>query len=67
MDQSQVKRKHTLTVIGYMGIKRAYLDMPFPEAKALFEKENGEVEAYNCRIFSFDRTFAVYDAWKHED
>lgn len=57
---------YTLVVIGYTGIKRAYLDIPIEEAKRRYEQEQGEDDA-PIRIFSFTDEFGVYDAWSTED
>ena len=56
--------KHTLIVIGWTGVQRAYLDVPREEAIARYTKsecetpEDGQIEQ-----FEFDDEFGVYSAW----
>ena len=58
-------KKNKLVVIGWMGCKQAYLNMPLEEAKKRFELSNGEsVESMGVKEFDFDDEFCVYDAWE---
>lgn len=66
MDKLPLKRRHTLAVIGLTGVKKAYLDVPLTEAKALYEQEHGEIDDEHCVMFSFDEKFGCYDAWEDE-
>lgn len=63
------KTKNTLTVIGWMGTKRAYLNLSREEAIARWVASEGEAEPADglIDIFEFDDEFAVYDAWSSVD
>jgi hypothetical protein len=56
---------NTLHVIGWTGIKRAYLNISFDEAKSRWIKENNEEDWKEVPIesFEFETVFGVYDAW----
>lgn len=56
---------HTLIVIGYMGIKRCYLDITLDEAKRRFTEKEEELPSDEY-IFQFDfkDEFECYDVWK---
>lgn len=56
---------HTLTVIGYMGGKRAYLDISKDEAIALYTTTEGkDLTTERINEFTFNSSFSVYDAWE---
>lgn len=55
--------KHTLVTIGYLGSRRAYLDLSKEEAFNRYLKAEGEVPPHSVRSFEFDDEFEVYDAW----
>jgi hypothetical protein len=56
---------NTLHIIGWIGTKRAYLNVTFDEAKARWIKDNSEAEfaAASVESFEFKTEFGVYDAW----
>lgn len=61
--------KHTLHVIGYLGGKTCYLDIPLEEAKRRYEKSeetsiNGEF--IDVKTFEFEDEFWAYDVWFFE-
>lgn len=54
---------NTLTVIGWLGIRRAYLNVPEKEAIERWKKDEGvEDEPSYVLTFEFTDTFGVYDA-----
>lgn len=58
--------KNTLVVIGYTGIRRAYLNVPVEEAERRYrEAEDLEPEDKlpYLHVFEFEDEFNVYDAW----
>jgi hypothetical protein len=56
--------RHTLIVIGWLGSKRAYLDLSLEEAQARYRRDEGEEPAHlPATIFEFGDEFACYDAW----
>jgi hypothetical protein len=59
---------HTLIVIGYRGVRRAYLDIPREEAIARFKKAEAwnELEPRLIDEIHFLDEFGVYDAWGDE-
>ncbi len=59
--------QHTLVIIGYTGIKRAYLDVSVPEAKRRWLATEGtewDRIAELIDTITFDDEFCVYDAWE---
>jgi hypothetical protein len=61
---------HTLIVIGYRGVRHAYLDIPREEAITRFKKSRAEgwdelPERLITEIHFLDE-FGVYDAWGQE-
>lgn len=54
--------KHTLVIIGELGAKRAYLDVPLPEAMARYQEVEVEAPA-PVQVIAFGDEFGVYDAW----
>lgn len=68
---------HTLIVIGYTGISRAYLDIPEEEAiRRYCESEDTPRESFNIErekvsgfmdTFTFTDEFCVYSAWPNYD
>jgi hypothetical protein len=62
---------HTLIVIGYRGVRRAYLDIPRDEAITRFRKSadwkwNDLPDRLISEIHFLDE-FGVYDAWGNEE
>lgn len=59
--------RHTLIVIGWIGDKRAYLDVTREEAIRRFT-ESEEVAPKDDEIgeFTFTDEFNVYDAWGND-
>ena len=56
--------KHHLILIGYISIKKAYLDISRDEAVRRFiASEDEEPEESNIKEFDFEDEFNVYDAW----
>ena len=61
--------KHTLTVIGWMGTKRAYLDVTEEEAIRRYCETEGtdpemlKSDGLKAETFPFVDEFCVYDAW----
>lgn len=61
--------KHTLTVIGWMGTKRAYLDVTEEEAIRRYCETEGtdpemlKSDGLKAETFPFTDEFCVYDAW----
>ncbi len=55
--------RHTLVVIGWLGVRTAYLDVSKAEALALYAQENGECQDVPIKEFQFNEKFGVYDAW----
>ena len=60
---------HTLIVVGFLGSKRAYLDVSMDEAQRRFIHTEGytqdEIVAHSMvSIIAFDDEFGVYDAWE---
>jgi len=58
-----------LVVIGYMSIKRAYLNIPRDQAIKRFMQEEGETLETSellTKEFDFDDVFGVYDGWSVE-
>lgn len=55
-----------LVVIGWMGVKRAYLNVPKEEAIARYKRSDGieESDELECDVFEFEfeDEFSVYDA-----
>ena len=58
--------KHTLHIIGWMGTKHAYLDIPGDEAENRYLAENPtDLEgAAEHKVIHFDDSFGCYDAWE---
>lgn len=57
---------HKLIVIGWLGVKHAYLDTSLENAKARYLKEHDSLptpEEDHITEFEFDDEFCVYDAW----
>jgi hypothetical protein len=63
---------HTLIVIGWRGVRRAYLDIPKEEALARWRRHEGfsqhsnEPEPRLVSEIHFLDEFGVYDAWGDE-
>jgi hypothetical protein len=60
--------KNKLIVIGWMGTKMAYLNVPREEAINRFMKSNftsrQDIEVFDfVREFEFEDEFGTYDAW----
>ena len=55
--------KHKLIVIGYLGLKRCYLDMSREEAIDRWQKMTGYQFAPNVSEIEFDDEFGAYDLW----
>jgi hypothetical protein len=57
-----------IIAIGYLGIKRCYLDIDEEEAKARYMSEEGEEEwdslTHVTRVELKDGSFAAYDIWE---
>ena len=66
MGASVRTKRHTLAVIGYVGVSMAYLDVSLSEAKALYEQEHGTIDDEYCHLFAFDERFGTYAAWEDE-
>lgn len=63
-----MKLKHSLTVIGWMGTKTCYLDVPREDAIRRFLRDNpehspDEVDPQLVEEFEFDDEFHAYSAW----
>ncbi len=58
--------KHKLIVIGFMGIKRAYLDIPREEAIRRYMGDDTSPFDEPVEEFEFENEFGVYDAWAME-
>ena len=64
---------HQLVVIGHLGIKRAYLDVPLAAAVARFMRDEREPEGardwltVEAKVIVFDDEFGAYDCWKLEE
>lgn len=59
--------KHTLVVIGYMGQKRAYLDVSEEFARKMYERSEGAIDDYvEVKTIAFDDEFGAYDIWTTE-
>ena len=57
-------RIHKLTVIGWLGVKRAYLDLPLEEAISRYEASEGEIPTEDMITeFVFENEFGCYDAY----
>ena len=56
-------KRHTLHVLGCLGIKHAYLDMPLEEARRRYIEVEGDLPEEWVISFEFDDEFSVYDAW----
>jgi hypothetical protein len=58
---------HTLIVIGYLGIKRAYLDIPMHEAIRRYGESESIADLEDSQLsikeFEFKDEFGVYDAY----
>ena len=62
-------KSHTLIVIGFMGMKRAYLDIAMDEAQRRFLQAEGytqnELVVHSMiNIVEFEDEFGVYDVWE---
>lgn len=62
---------NTLVVIGYLGDKRAYLNVSMEEAARRYVAEHGDThEVKMCvqraELITFGYEFCVYDAWKKD-
>lgn len=59
---------HTLVVIGPIGGKRAYLDLPREEAVRRYREECGDesYEVDNILEFEFEDAFSAYEIWAPE-
>jgi hypothetical protein len=61
--------KNKLITIGYIGLKRAYLNISKEEAIKRYTSQSDYVEAYESDLLDdiyeieFDDEFGVYDAW----
>jgi hypothetical protein len=62
--------KNKLIIIGYIGLKRAYLNISKEEAVKRYISQTGYDEEYDkdllddIREIEFNDEFGVYDAWK---
>lgn len=60
-------KPHTLIVIGWLGIKRCYLDISKAEAIRLYTETEEEVPTPDqIREFTFHQQFSAYDVWASE-
>jgi hypothetical protein len=59
------KRKHTLHVIGWIGVNRCYLDISIEEAKQRYMNAEGssDMDDISVDTITFDDEFSAYDAW----
>lgn len=61
---TEEKERHTLTVIGWMGVKHAYLDVPYDEAVRRYGESEGTAPIPEMiETFTFTDEFGVYAAW----
>jgi hypothetical protein len=68
--EDEAGTKHTLVVIGYIGMKIAYLDIEREEAIRRYkETHTEETDDVTDRIYEihFTDSFQVYEAWELED
>lgn len=61
--------KNTLTIIGFLGIRRAYLNISEAVAIERYKKserlpDDEDMAQYKVETFEFDDEFSVYDAWE---
>ena len=56
--------KNHLVVIGWMGAKKAYLNVSREEALRRYVETEGEIDGEHIAEFDFDDQFCVYDAWE---
>lgn len=58
---------NTLVVIGWLGLRTAYLNVPEEEAVERYMKENDltpeDMKQVDKQVFTFQNSFGVYDAW----
>ena len=57
--------KNNLIVIGYLGVRQAYLNVTVEEAKRRYAEINPEHLDPYFKIIEFDDEFCVYDAWEN--
>lgn len=57
--------KHTIVVIGWLGLRKVYVDVPIEQAIERFEKnESRQLDSDDdVRAFTIDDEFAAYDVW----
>lgn len=58
--------KHKLIVIGYLGLKRCYLDVPREAAIERWKRATGYqyiLESSNIVEIDFNDEFGTYDVW----
>ena len=55
--------KHTLVLIGWLGTKRAYLDIPREEAIRRYKESDGDIDEEHIEEFTFTDEFGTYAAW----
>jgi len=61
------RSKNKSVVIGFMGLRRAYLNVGLDDALKRYLKEEGAKELAReetIQVFEFDDEFCVYDAWE---
>jgi len=62
--------KNKLVIIGWMGIKTAYLNMSKEDAIKRYLIDEPDCESFDMpgfvECFEFDDEFGVYDAWAGE-
>jgi hypothetical protein len=57
------KPKHTMVVIGWLGFKRVYLDVPPDEAVRRYRETEGGDPPTDIDVFEFTDEFGAYDVW----
>lgn len=62
-DQIKGDYKHLMICIGYIGIKKCYIDVTIEEAKKRYIETTGEEEEERFDIFGFDDEFDAYEVW----
>lgn len=63
--ERMVEVMNKIIVIGYLGIKRCYLNITKEEALKRYIDENGhDFEVEDIEEFEFKDEFSVYDIWE---
>ncbi len=57
--------KHKLVILGWRGVRTAYLDISKEEAKRRYRAANPIDECPEIDTFEFEDQFGVYDAWEN--